>query len=369
MSSSHSLPRPAAAWLAAALLAAGAAQAQELRTSGFGTVSAVRTDHDGAQYRIRADQGRGADESVDYGVDSNLGLQANATFGERFSAVGQLLTARKNSANIRPRIEWLYLQGKLADGVDLRAGRLVMPVFLLSDSRNVGYAAHWLRAPLEVYGIYSLSSFDGVQGVLQHRFGDTSVTAQLSAGRSEGKLYTGLTGDITGRRIRGLSVTAEQGDWTVRVGQTVISDLQMVFDATPLGLGTIALPTVRDKFTSYGLQYDDGTRVVLAEYAVRRQDTGGADSNSGYVSAGWRFGKVLPYATFGSLNPKGNQFTFSGIRTTKAVGARWDAARNIALKAQFENTERHLQFINETPAFTASDQRVNVTSVSLDFVF
>lgn len=153
------------AFAAAALCAAPALAAtqfgEQVTLSGFGTIGATVTDNSDAQFRSDLRQPRGADESVDFGVDSKLGLQANAKFNDTFSAVGQLLVSRRSSK--AASLEWLYGQAKLPMGFTAKLGRMVLPTFMVSDSRNVGYAAHWLRAPHEVYSLYPPSSFDGGQ--------------------------------------------------------------------------------------------------------------------------------------------------------------------------------------------------------------
>jgi len=59
-------------------------------------------------------------------------------------------------------------------------------------------------------------------------------------------------------------------------------------------------------------------------------------------------------------------------QSTRAVGLRWDALPNIALKGQFERvTPRHGSrgmLINTGPGFV-SGRAVDVVSVALDFVF
>jgi hypothetical protein len=55
---------------------------------------------------------------------------------------------------------------------------------------------------------------------------------------------------------------------------------------------------------------------------------------------------------------------------TVAAGLRWDAFRNVALKAQFESAQNNgLNFVQTTPAFEGRAGKVNVLTLLVDFVF
>jgi hypothetical protein len=88
-------------------LAAQADDGVSWKFSGFGTIGAVVTDTDQAEFRSSMRQPRGATKSSpDLGVDSRLGLQGNVKFNDTFSAVGQVLTSRRDGTDA-PEIEWL----------------------------------------------------------------------------------------------------------------------------------------------------------------------------------------------------------------------------------------------------------------------
>lgn len=356
------LPLLATATLAVSTPALQAATAvgDHLQLSGFGTLGAVVTDTDQAQYRIDPRQPDGADTSASFGVDSKLGLQANVRLNDTFSAVGQVLVSHRMSD--RPVVEWLYGEAALPYGFTLKLGRAVLPTFMVSDSRSVGYAAHWLRAPQEVYALYPASSLDGAFLEYRTTLGPVNLAAQFSAGQaSVDMLLFGLDVTADVKQLRSLSVVAESGDWLARVGRTTMS-------TTPQGL---PVPPLDDAFTGVGVQYDNGRMVVMAEYAQRRNNTPGLfDSNSWYVSGGWRFGAWTPYLTVARFTPVGAGYVITKKESTDAVGLRWDAMKGVALKAQLQDTRSGmLGFTGSTPAFFAEKPKVRVYSVAVDFVF
>ena len=52
----------------------------------------------------------------------------------------------------------------------MRVGRVGLPVFMISDYRNVGYANTMLRPPAEMYSQVPINSIDGVDAHLAAEF-------------------------------------------------------------------------------------------------------------------------------------------------------------------------------------------------------
>lgn len=328
--------------------------------SGFGTLGAVVTSTDQTEFRSAYRQSRGADDSGDLGVDSRLGMQANFKLNETFSAVGQLLASRRDGSD-KPVVEWLFGQAAVTPWLDLRAGRMVLPVFLFSDTRSVGYAQHWVRAPQEAYALYPPSSFDGGMVHLHSSVGDVNVNLQISAGQAEAKMFVNTRNvTLTYDKLYSVNLTAERGDWTARVGRTQSPKVQLS------NLGT--LPQSDDVFSGLGLQYDNGKLLVVSEYLTRRNSAHLFDSNSYYASAGYRFGSVMPYVTGSHIEAKGSR-NAGGSGSTQAVGVRWDALKNVAIKTQLERLKPTSQYVHYTTAFNANKPKFNVLSVTADFVF
>src|SRR5690606_32482283 len=90
-------------------------------------------------------------------------------------------------------VEWLFAQYSPTTNVDLRLGRVVLPAFMISDSRNVGYAQPWLRAPLEVYSQLPMSTLDGAQVNWRIPVGGAIVTIQPTYGSSASNSSSGGT--------------------------------------------------------------------------------------------------------------------------------------------------------------------------------
>lgn len=382
--------RPLAALLCGAGLALslGAAQAQDsgvkTRFSGYGTIAATVTDQADREFRSSMNQSKGASDKLDFGPDSRLGLQGVVDFGQGFTATGQLLAQRRrvddavdSNQDFDLGVEWLFAQFSPTPNIDLRLGRVVLPAFMISDSRNVGYAQPWLRAPIDVYAQMPLTTLDGLQMNWRIPVGSAIFTIQPSYGTGHSNISSGgIVIDSDSSPTYGLNATVEWGNWLGRVGQTrgttEIVDLQL----SPF------LPLLnydmKDKFTSAGVQYDNGQLIVMSEFAKRTQNDVPllgrplAKTDSWYLAGGWRFGKWLPMVAYSETKDK---LTDVKVDAT-AVSLRYDVVTNVALKAQIT---RHMArdsraFVNAatSSAFgTDADynDRINVFSFGVDFVF
>ena len=142
-------------------LSAGTASAATFDVSGFGTAGFVITDTDKAEF-VRGSQPVGADSSGDVGVDSIAGVQATVHLTDTISGTTQVLLRRLYNDGFELDVPLAFLKAQVNKDFAVRLGRLPLPVFLVSDFRQVGYANTWIRPPVEVYGQVPLDNVDGV---------------------------------------------------------------------------------------------------------------------------------------------------------------------------------------------------------------
>src|SRR5450432_353257 len=123
--------------------------------SGFGTVGLVHSSEDRADFTASplAPNGAGYTHSWSPDIDSRLGAQVIAHFTPQLSAMLQVVSEQRYDKTFRPQVEWANLSYQPTPELGLRVGRIVLPTFLLSDSRKVGYANPWLRPPAEFYSL------------------------------------------------------------------------------------------------------------------------------------------------------------------------------------------------------------------------
>jgi hypothetical protein len=206
----------AALALGAAPVFAGTQVGDYLNFSGFGTLGLTRTDTDSSDF-IRDAEAGGATKDVSANVDSNFGLQLTGTATPWLSATVQMLSAERSQSYMATELEWAFVKVTPLDGLTLRGGRMALPVFAVSDSRNVGYANNWLRPPGEVYGLALISRLDGADASYSMALGSSTLTATAMAGKST--LPKRNSTDLSTDNLRGLNLLWETEGVTVRLGQ------------------------------------------------------------------------------------------------------------------------------------------------------
>ncbi len=383
---------------------AGNAAAQEglpITVSGFGTGALTMTDTNDGLFN-RANQVGGAGKSARTGVDSNLGLQVTAKLSENISLTAQGLV-RKNgpSDQYAGELAWAFAKFKASDDFAFRVGRIGLPVYMISDVRNVGYANIMLRAPNEVYRQVIADNIDGADVLYQHSFGDTTVTGQLAVGRT--RFHAASNYDVEFKPTVSAQLLLENGPFTYRLGHAKAT--VNVYDNASLntliatlnkfGLSSISaqmpLKDIGGSFTSAGISMDYNNFVAQGEYAKRKTDTRVIqDTSSWYLMGGYRLGKFLPYVMHGDvkqdsirsfaglpssgplapLAAAANGAIEAGLQSTSAIGLRWDFYKSAAFKVQIDHISPRNgtgYFVNPKPSLAG--QSVNVYAASVDFVF
>jgi hypothetical protein len=342
--------------------------------SGFGTFGGVVTNNDDVDFR-RDQQPDGANKTIDTGVDTDIGVQLNFQANSWLSATVQGLAIKRDEHDKNMEIEWAFLKATPLPGLTLRAGRMAMPTFLVSDSRNVGYANTWLRAPNEVYGLALVPRIEGGDVTYTHEVGSVRLTGTVLAGHS---VALAVGQHFPMKDILGGNLQLQKGPFTVRAG-TVSGD-------------TTVSPIETDKYTFHGIgvSYDKDKILAQAEYVQRRSEHyyNTVSADGWYAMGGYRMGAFTPYATLANTRPHLSDSkppspfgTISGKQQSIAAGVRWDAASFAALKVQVEHVDADgtngISFTKPGPALVPglpnsmfiSVDSVNVISASVDFVF
>lgn len=400
------MKQPKLALTVVAVLGALTAQAHAddalpITISGFGTGALTMTDTNDGLFN-RTNQVGGAGKSARTGVDSNLGLQMTAKLSENLSLTAQGLV-RKNgpSDQYAGEMAWAFAKYKVNDEIAVRLGRIGLPVYMISDVRNVGYANIMMRAPNEVYRQVTADNIDGADILYQHNFGETTVTGQLAVGRT--RFHASGNYDVEFKPAVSAQVVLENGPFTYRLGHAKAkvnlydnANLNALLGAlNKYGLTSVSaqlpLSDIDGTFTSAGISMDYNNIVLQGEYAKRKTDTRAIqDTSSYYLMGGYRMGKFLPYLMYGDvkqdsirsfaslpttgplagLTAAANGAIQAGLQSTTAIGVRWDFYKSAAFKFQIDHIstrEGTGYFVNAKPALAGKS--VNVYAAGIDFVF
>jgi hypothetical protein len=383
------------AWQA---LPAGAAGIEGVSVSGFLTVGATYADKQLLNGTEAVSQDGTIENTPGFTADSRLGLQISAKVNEEISITGQLLAkAREENSNVEA--DWAFINYRASEQVNVRAGKIKFPTFLISDYYEVGYAYPWIRPPQEVYSSNPITTLNGVDLLARFRFGDMSLLVQPYYGVSRGAqalvpqeaatafpicydpntasfvpcqpgtvLYTDFTADA----LRGINVSLSSDIFTIRAGA-----LETKVNAPAFGVFQDTA-----KFSSIGLTMD-WHNVVLYSEAFEREIEGRANlafpnQKGSYTTLGYRIGKWLPHFTTARIKDNDDPivmgFDVPLDQKSETLGLRYELGSGAALKfeAQKVTPKEGTRGLLIAPPSTAPKDPgddVMIYGISLDVVF
>jgi hypothetical protein len=371
--------------------------------SGFGTLGVVHSSEKNADFtsNIYRPDGAGHTHTWSADVDSLIGVQLNANFTPKLSAVLQIVAEQNAEDNYRPHVEWAFVKYQFTPDFSVNVGRTVIPTFLVSEYRKVGYANPWVRPPLEVYRLLPVTKSDGVSASYRMHFGEVTNTLQALHGKLEVDNTFGERDQANDQW--GLFNTMQYKSLTLRLSY-LQSNLELggtegFFDALrSFGPEGDALAERYEcdgkssKLASIGASYDPGDWFLMGEFSRLDSHCFIGNQSGWYISGGYRFDKFTPYITYAESKAESNT-TDPGLSSpfaaglnaglngflgsipqqkTITVGTRWDFMKNTALKLQYDHSRFDNDsaggLINPQPDFNPGGH-VNLISATLDFVF
>ena len=274
----------------------------------------------------------GATSSADFSEDSKMGFQGTFNISNQTTAVMQLMMRGSNDWEVEA--EWAYLAHSFDNGVKVRGGKLRVPLFMYSDYLDVGYAQPFARPPSEVYAQVPFSSYTGGDIAYDYELEDSTLTIQAFGGESDvDEADDGI--DLELSNVMGLNASWTDLTWTFRAvyGQTELDG--------SVGSGAVDVDNETAAFTGFGGSYDDGSWIAVAEWTTVEIDGLVADTESAYLTLGYRINEFTPYATVAYLKTTDEDeragipllaYAFNEERMAYSLGLRWDAIENVAVK-------------------------------------
>lgn len=380
--------------------------------NAFGTLGVVHSDEDRADFSGNSfyEGSVGYSRSVAANLDSLIGAQITADISDKLTAVIQVISQLNPSGDYDPHLEWANLRYQLTPELSFRVGRSILPSFLESTYTNIDYASHWVRAPVEVYGLIPITSRDGISVNYTFVRQDLLNSLELTLGRKSADLADGSS--ISANRGFGIADTFELGNLTLHASyQSAMLDFDS-YDALisafalfgPAGenLATFYDPDNRKlTFIGLGASYDPGQWFVMAEWGQTNSDSIIGKNSAAYVSGGYRIGRLTPFVTIARASreafPEGSnldvstlppslailanslnetllsvQATSSPVQDSLSVGLRWEVSRQVAFSAQVDHSNMKSgstgNLSNLQPGYKPGGS-LNLISASLSFVF
>jgi hypothetical protein len=138
-------------------LASLPAVAVDFSASGFGTVGYARSNQAYTYQRF-------IDNDGTFWRDSVAGLQVDAKLADQWGATAQFIYApsTKNDDVYTGTVSWAFLSWRPANDWLFRAGKQRIPIYLYSETVNVGVTYDFARLPTEMYSISANNDFTGL---------------------------------------------------------------------------------------------------------------------------------------------------------------------------------------------------------------
>lgn len=362
-------------------LAGRAALAQELSWSAYGTLGYAQSDRHFTYQRFITDTGG-------FKRDTRLGLQADLRLNPQWWATAQakLEPSRTSDSAWELTTAWAFIGWRPADEWLLRLGRLRLPMYLHSESMDVGATHDMVRLPGEMYSIVPAPDFDGAYVSRSWALGEQKegeLTADLYGGsaRSVARFWrrdglppllpAGASFEPVTLRVQGLALTLRQPDLLVRsslnraVIQSINSQVAVRYPYVALGPGLgyyqvdESLPgpgiprvgQVRNTIFSLGAEASLGQGWRITGEFVRnlQHDTAfGADTSAAYLALFRQIGAFTPYVSLAGQRARQGSFDWYERLTANPLpavvpgAAQINAAQRVAAESYWVTSQHSL---------------------------
>jgi hypothetical protein len=343
----------------------------------FGNLTFNSLDKSGYEYRhFQSDD---IDDSISYEAYSKLGGQINLHKGN-VDFIAQATVRRYKDAN-EIDLNWLNLKYTYQD-LSLRAGRMQLPLFLQSNSLDIDYIHLWAKAPIEVYGIFPIKSYNGLELLYQKAFNNNvyldiqvtpfgSISEDVDMIESFGEVKAKLDD------IKNIMLNLEIDNFTIKSSYTS-GNLNIPlegtsFDQLKKNLDTLGFSELSNKYSfenkkleffSLGIDYNNDKFIFNSEIVQMKSDSFLPNNLSYYALAGYRINKWTPFIMYAENKNDKDHYTEDELTTqnpfltssvaalktgleqelykmnssqkTSSIGLRYDLKKGIAVKIQFD---------------------------------
>ncbi len=305
-------------WLAVMALLALARSAGAMDITWGGYLNATGAVSDSATPYLSAE----IDDRGSFG-DTGFGINLGMDLGGDLQLAAQLAT---HPGHDNVELDWAFASYRLSESLGLSVGQLKYPGNLVSEYVDVGYLYPWIRPPQEIYShtevsaAMTLEAFRGARLLYSGFAGEMEYDLQFYAGAAEEET-------MNHDQLIGMVATATFGPTRLLLGA---NRAKMEMLANPMA------PMNGKDMTVLSLGATSEWRNLVAYAELVRsttQDVPMLDTDGGYLTLGYSFGKTLPHLTYSFLD----QDSGAG-QTAWTLGVRHELTTASALKVEWQRT-------------------------------
>ncbi len=350
--------------------------AADIEISGYATFKAIANDNsEGVSYYNNL--AKTSYTNFD-SRESNIGIQFATDISDKMDMT--VVLSMRGGANQKYNVEteWAYANYRISNDLSLRIGKVKGPFYMVSDYKDVGYAYPWATPPEEVYSTNPIRSVNGLDLVYQTNISNMSILAEVYIGGGTSTTFlppkSVQGGAFTTLNIPITTAVGTQADFVTR--NMLGFNASLTYEGIAFRIGYFntkvdfgADTDLDGAFGGIGITVDVNDIVVYSEYIVRDTDpklTGAfPDQKAYYITAGYRIGDYLPYATIAKIDKGKDSSPFALVQESVALGIRAEIDESAALKFEIAS--------KKPGAFGLYDAPISVTgrvyTVALDLLF
>ncbi|QUM76436.1 hypothetical protein HWV00_09475 [Moritella sp. 24] len=322
----------------------------DISLSGFGSTSITKSNNATALYVNREI----TDETC-YDCDTTFGLQGDIRFTNNFNASVQVVKRPQDEWS-SPVLEWAYLGYNVSD-LNLKVGRLRLPLFLSSEYYYVGQAYTSARPPQEVYNsILGITSYDGISGTWDIEVNDESyltITPYVGIESNSEVNIGALLYDFNVEKTIGLHTELSGFDYRIMFNY---AHFKYAVDVTT-PLGTQQYPADNINIYTIGAEYSFDQLVLTSEVLIDTMHF------NWYTSLAYNMDKFTPYVTYAESH-------HSQKNNSLLVGVRYDLTTTVSLNAEWKYTDANNGSNGELISNPADgDTDAQLYSLMVNFIF
>lgn len=258
-------------------------------------------------------------------LDSRAGIQLKGQLSDHWEFITQGVLREQLSNDFEDYIDLAFFRYRAGNEWQFGVGRQSFDLFFLSDHRNVGYSADWIRPPTEFYGFLPFDYYDGLKVTREWGEFDSNWRWSASIGKTGQKFDVFVnsgSGDIDSsdaERIYSTELSWNSFNWQLRANAALLKfgesygDLLADDAETERQLAALYAVLWPDferlykdvqieaniYYYSLGAAWQKDDWKVQAEWNRIETDYIGFAGERAYLHVSHRFDEFVPYVTFG----------------------------------------------------------------------
>lgn len=290
---------------------------------GFATATGGWNDSDQNYMSVDGDQ---APIKNHFGMGNSLaGIQVGAQLSQKLNFTTQIVGSYNQKFNAQAT--WAFLKYDLNPNVAFTAGRFRQPMYLYSDTYQVGSTYPWVNPPVEVYSMIPWYNLNGAMVTLSHPFdGAWTAASKTYYGMAKSKVNFPLgIADLTAQNVVGEQLSVTNNILTLQASYMhadySIGTIPQLSPLASIGLNP-SVPKTPASFLGLGGKLDYKHFLVISE--VGERNVGGQTGQQmpaylgGYTTFGYQYHKWLPSITFAALKTTNKDKVLDASKVTEA---------------------------------------------------